>query len=111
LVQRPILHGDCKWSGIAAGADGRLYCAPCHAPCVLVIAPGAAVSNRGDDEADGVAGKAALSHIPIPSDIIDCCDADQEVLNLDYVVLQGSFFLPVWLSWFAQFLDKGFNAR
>lgn len=28
-----------KWSGIAAGFDGRLYCAPCNASSVLVIDP------------------------------------------------------------------------
>lgn len=30
---------DSKWSGIAAGADGLLYCAPCNADTVLVIDP------------------------------------------------------------------------
>merc|ERR1719265_628748 len=32
--------GDCKWTGIAAGLDGRLYCVPSRASTVLVVHPG-----------------------------------------------------------------------
>ena len=32
-------NGEGKWVGIAAGPDGKLYCAPCNASTVLVIDP------------------------------------------------------------------------
>ena len=33
------LSGDYKWSGIATGPDGKLYCAPFSATDILVITP------------------------------------------------------------------------
>src|SRR5690606_34471193 len=34
-----VLSGTFKWWGIAAGPDGRLYCAPYNAADILVISP------------------------------------------------------------------------
>src|SRR5690606_40791894 len=40
------LSGDYKWSDIAPGPDGKLYCAPHRAPDILVINPATGTAQR-----------------------------------------------------------------
>lgn len=80
-----IPTGDCKWSGIAAGVDGRLYCAPCHANSVLVIdcqgkeeediVKTDRTSTASHNDGTSISPDPIISHIHIPDHILSSSGA------------------------------------
>ena len=60
-------EGGHKYSGICAGPDGRLYCAPCDASKVLVIDPGTQTLSFMEGAGGGGMKYLSLIHISEPT--------------------------------------------
>src|SRR5690606_3768625 len=87
------LSGNDKWIGIAAGPDGKLYCAPYNAADILVIDPVAGTATRTNMGAD-LSGTIKWHGIATgPDGKLYCAPfAATDILVISDVVLSGLYF-------------------